>query len=65
MYVVYEYEFYLRTTMAETARRINLVFGKGPTTKNIVSSSFRKFLPVIFPSNRSLNSEMDLIKNPF
>ncbi|RLU15475.1 hypothetical protein DMN91_012469 [Ooceraea biroi] len=41
--VVYEYEFRRGTTVSETARNINAVFGEGSTTKATVGNWFKNF----------------------
>ncbi|RLU14883.1 hypothetical protein DMN91_012770 [Ooceraea biroi] len=41
--VIYEYEFRRGTTVSETARNINAVFGEGSTTKATVGNWFKNF----------------------
>ncbi|RLU23373.1 hypothetical protein DMN91_003577 [Ooceraea biroi] len=41
--VIYEYEFCRGTTVSETARNINAVFGEGSTTKATVGNWFKNF----------------------
>ncbi|RLU24878.1 hypothetical protein DMN91_002969 [Ooceraea biroi] len=41
--VIYEYEFRRGTTVSETARNINAVFGEGSTTKATVGNWFKTF----------------------
>ncbi len=43
IHVVYEYEFRRGTTVSETARNVNAVFGEGSTTKTTVSNWWKKF----------------------
>ncbi|CAK1588735.1 unnamed protein product [Parnassius mnemosyne] len=40
---IYEYEFYRGTSAAETARRINDVYGAGVTKENTVCFWFQRF----------------------
>ncbi|RLU14742.1 hypothetical protein DMN91_012629 [Ooceraea biroi] len=41
--VIYEYEFRRGTTVSETARNINAVFGEGSATKATVGNWFKNF----------------------